>query len=126
MAISRERCRSIRHFAISTGKRRRMRKFIFSLSAGERIIASETISTMAANFPDFFWRAIRNAKDSAQFEQSLRGKQITHLMVREDLLADFLSNNLTADQARLWNEFAASRLQLNFRERGHAVYQLNG
>ena len=40
-----------------------MRKFIFSLSAGERIIASETISTMAVNFPDFFWPRFATAKD---------------------------------------------------------------
>jgi hypothetical protein len=47
-------------------------------------------------------------------------------MVREDLLNRFLSNNLSSNQARLWNEFAASRLRLSFREQGHAVYQLNG
>jgi hypothetical protein len=47
-------------------------------------------------------------------------------MIREDLLTGFLSNNLTAEQARLWNAFAASRLRLNFRDQGHAVYQLNG
>ena len=47
-------------------------------------------------------------------------------MIREDLLTGFLSNNLTAEQARLWNEFVASRLRLNFRDQGHAVYQLNG
>ena len=76
--------------------------------------------------PGFLLGAIRNAKNSAQLEHSFRGKQITHLMVRENLLTDFLNNNLSPDQARLWNEFAANRLQLNFRERGHAVYQLNG
>jgi hypothetical protein len=47
-------------------------------------------------------------------------------MAREDLLAAFLANNLTADQARLWNEFAAGGLQLGFRARGYAVYQLHG
>ena len=41
-----------------------MRKFIFSLSAGERIIASETISTMAVNFPDFFWPRFVTRKTS--------------------------------------------------------------
>jgi hypothetical protein len=70
--------------------------------------------------------AIRNAKDLTQLEQSFRGKQITHFMLREDLLTDFLSNNLSADHARLWNDFATSRLRLDFRERGYAVYQLNG
>ncbi|MGZ8495973.1 MAG: hypothetical protein ACXWWP_08760, partial [Candidatus Binatia bacterium] len=76
--------------------------------------------------PGFLLAAIRNAKDIAQLEQSLRGNQITHLMLREDLLTGFLGNNLTTDQARRWNEFATNRLQLNFRERGYALYQLNG
>jgi hypothetical protein len=51
---------------------------------------------------------------------------ISHLMLREYLLAAFLSNNLTTDQAKLWNEFAVTRLTPVFRERGHSVYQLNG
>jgi hypothetical protein len=76
--------------------------------------------------PGFLLGAIRNAKDLTQLEQSFRGKQITHFMLREDLLTDFLSNNLSADHARLWNDFATSRLRLDFRERGYAVYQLNG
>lgn len=76
--------------------------------------------------PGFLLGAIRNANGTEQLALSLREKQITHLMVREDLLTGFLSNNLTADQARLWNEFAATRLRLDFREQGHAVYQLHG
>ena len=47
-------------------------------------------------------------------------------MAREDLLAGFLTNNLTPDQARLWNEFATRGLKLSFRARGYAVYQLHG
>ncbi len=76
--------------------------------------------------PGFLLGAIRNAKGIEQLAQSLRQKQITHLLIREDLLTGFLSNNLTAEQAHLWNEFVASRLRLNFRDQGHAVYQLNG
>jgi len=76
--------------------------------------------------PGFLLGAIRNAKGTEQLAQSLRQQQITHLMIREDLLTGFLSNNLTAEQARLWNEFAANKLRLNFRKQGHAVYQLNG
>ncbi len=70
--------------------------------------------------------AIRKAKDSTALEQSLRGKQISHLLLREDLLTGFLTHNLDANQARLWNEFATTRMQLKFRESGHALYQLNG
>jgi hypothetical protein len=78
------------------------------------------------DLPGFLLSAIRTAKNSEQIELSLKQKQITHLMAREDLLAAFLSNNLTADQARIWNEFAARRVKLDFRARGYAVYQLHG
>lgn len=77
------------------------------------------------DLPGFLLAAIRNAKNSAQLEQSIKGQQITHLLLREDLLNGFLTHNLGAEQGRLWNEFATSRLQLKFRDRGHALYQLN-
>lgn len=78
------------------------------------------------DLPGYLLAAIRNAKDIEQLNQSLRQKQLTHLMVREDLLSRFLGTNLTAEQAHLWNDYAASRLRLKFREHGHAVYELNG
>jgi len=76
--------------------------------------------------PGFLLATIRAAKSPEQIAQSLKQMHISHLMLREYLLAAFLSNNLTADQAKLWNEFAATRLTPVFRERGHSVYQLNG
>ncbi|HWH75749.1 MAG TPA: glycosyltransferase family 39 protein, partial [Candidatus Binatus sp.] len=78
------------------------------------------------DLPGYLLGAIRAAKNAEQVEQALRQKQITYLMTREDLLAGFLSNNLTADQARIWNDFAANKITLNFRDRGYAVYQLHG
>jgi hypothetical protein len=78
------------------------------------------------DLPGFLLGAIRAANNAEQIEQSLRQNQITHLMAREDLLAGFLSNNLTPDQARRWNEFASRGLRLGFRARGYAVYQLHG
>lgn len=78
------------------------------------------------DLPGYLLAAIRNARGIEQLAESLRVKQITHLMLREDLLTGFLGNNLTSEQARLWNDFAANRLQLKFRDRGHALYQLNG
>jgi hypothetical protein len=80
----------------------------------------------AGDLPGFLLGAIRAAKNAAQIEQSLRQNQITHLMAREELLARFLSNNLTPEQGRLWNEFAGRALTLSFRQRGYAVYQLHG
>ncbi|MSP37992.1 MAG: hypothetical protein EXR70_05830 [Deltaproteobacteria bacterium] len=78
------------------------------------------------DLPEFLLEAIRAAKTLEQIAQSLKQKKITHLMARADLLAEFLSNNLTPDQARLWNEFANRGLALSFDARGYAVYRLNG
>jgi hypothetical protein len=52
--------------------------------------------------------------------------KLTHLMMREDLLVAFLTNNLTAQQVAVWNEFAAARLNPVFQARGYSVYQLHG
>ncbi|MGH7797643.1 MAG: ArnT family glycosyltransferase [Candidatus Binatia bacterium] len=76
--------------------------------------------------PGYLLTAIRAAKGSEEIAQVLKRKQITHLVVREDLLAEFLSHNLTPDQAAVWNQFAQSGLELKFLDRGHAVYRLHG
>jgi hypothetical protein len=76
--------------------------------------------------PGYLLATIRGAKSADQIEQELKRKNITHLMVREDLLTDFLAHNLTPNQAAVWNRFAESRLTLSFRDRNHAVYQIHG
>jgi Dolichyl-phosphate-mannose-protein mannosyltransferase len=78
------------------------------------------------DLPGYLLGAVRAAQNTDQIAQTLKRKDITHLMVREDLLTRFLTNNLTPNQMSLWNEFAMSRLRLLFRDRGHAVYQLDG
>jgi hypothetical protein len=78
------------------------------------------------DLPGYLLGAIRTAKSADQIVQALKQKQITHLMVREDLLADFLGHNLTANQVALWNHFAQTWLVFEFRDRGHAIYQLHG
>ena len=78
------------------------------------------------DLPGYLLGIIRAAKSPDQIDQALKRKQITHLMVREELLVDFLTHNLTPAQAAMWSQFAQSRLTLNFRDRGHAVYQLHG
>jgi hypothetical protein len=47
-------------------------------------------------------------------------------MVRTDLLARYLVNNLPPAKITLWNAFATSRLSLDFQDRGYALYQLHG
>ncbi len=76
--------------------------------------------------PGYLLGAIRAATNPDEITRALKRKQITHLMVRGNLLAEFLGHNLSANQVALWNQFAQSRLELKFRDRGHAVYQLHG
>jgi len=76
--------------------------------------------------PGYLLAVIRAAGSADQIEQALKQKHITHLMVRENLLADFLTHNLTPNQAASWNDFVQTRLSLDFRDRGHAVYHLHG
>jgi hypothetical protein len=78
----------------------------------------------AGELPAFLIGAIRKAKDPQDIGQILNSKNITHLMIREDLLTRFLSENLTEARGRLWNDFATTRLKLLFRERGYAVYEI--
>jgi hypothetical protein len=80
----------------------------------------------SGDLPGVLVGAIRTAKNAEQIAQSLKQINITHLMMREDLLAAFLTNNLTAEQAKLWNQFATTRLKPRFRERGYSIHQLNG
>jgi len=80
----------------------------------------------SGELPGFLLGAVRAAKDPQQIDRSLKQQKITHLLMREDLLAAFLTNNLTPDQAQRWHEFAVNRLKPVFRERGYSVYQLNG
>ena len=69
----------------------------------------------AASCRDICWRRFAELKSADQIEQELKRKNITHLMVREDLLTDFLAHNLTPKQGEVWNRFAESRLTLSFR-----------
>jgi 4-amino-4-deoxy-L-arabinose transferase-like glycosyltransferase len=78
------------------------------------------------DLPGYLLGIIRAANKAEQIDQALKRKQITHLIVREDLLVDFLTHNLTPGQAATWSQFAQRYLTLNFRDRGHAVYQLHG
>jgi hypothetical protein len=80
----------------------------------------------SGDLPSILLAAIRGAKSADQIAQSLKQINITHLLTREDLLAAFLNNNLTSEQAKIWNEFALNRLTAVFRDRGYSVYQLHG
>jgi len=76
--------------------------------------------------PGLLVSAIQSARDSSEIGETLERKGITHLMVREGLLVRFLDNNLSPNQHILWNRFVAERLHARFRDRGYALYQLDG
>jgi hypothetical protein len=78
----------------------------------------------AGELPAFLIGAIQKAKDPEDIGRVLNSRSLTHLMLREDLLIRFLTDNLTPDQGRMWNDFATTRLRLTFRERGYAVYEI--
>ncbi len=76
--------------------------------------------------PGFLMSVIQSAKDLSEIGKTLKKQGITHLMVREDLLVRFLNNNLNRSQQIVWNGFVAQQLRLRFRDRGYALYQLDG
>jgi hypothetical protein len=76
--------------------------------------------------PGLLVSAIQSARDSSEIGKTLERKGITHLMVREGLLVRFLNNNLSPNQHILWNRFVAEHLRTQFRDRGYALYQLDG
>ena len=78
------------------------------------------------DLPGYLLAAIRAAKSADEIALALQRKQITHLMVREDLLMKFLTHNLTSTQAAVWNHFVQSGLVLEFRDHGHSVYRVHG
>ena len=75
--------------------------------------------------PGLLLGALQTAKEPGQIANALKAKGITHLMIREDLLARFLRNNLNASQGTLWNAFVSQHLQLRFRDRGYALYDFH-
>lgn len=76
--------------------------------------------------PGLLLSAIQSAQDSAAIGKVLATQGVTHLMIREELLVRFLNNNLNPTQHILWNRFVAEHLHLRFRDRGYALYQLDG
>jgi hypothetical protein len=76
--------------------------------------------------PGLLVSAIQSAQDSSEIEKTLERAGITHLMVREDLLVRFLNNNLSPNQHVLWNRFVTEHLHARSRDRGYALYQLDG
>jgi len=76
--------------------------------------------------PGLLLSAIQSAREPAQIARTLQSKSITHLMVRDELLVRFLSDNLNSAQGTLWKAFVTHGLQPRFQARGFSLYQLHG
>jgi len=76
--------------------------------------------------PWILLRMIQRAQTESDIQLKLRERGLTHLLVREDLLKKFLRGNLTLEQHRMWDSFAARYLQGVFRDRGFSLYQIDG
>jgi len=76
--------------------------------------------------PGFLLDAIRSAKEPADIARRIQTKQLTHLLVREDLLIRFLDDNLDAREKRLWHAFSSHHLKRLFGRQGYSVLQLYG
>jgi hypothetical protein len=76
--------------------------------------------------PGVLTGAIRSAREPADIGRRLQARHLTHLLVREDLLSQFLRDNLTPREHRLWESYASTHLKSVFRERGYSVLQVHG
>jgi hypothetical protein len=76
--------------------------------------------------PAFLLAAVRSANEPSEISRRLKEKTLTHLLIREELLARFLHDNLNPAQRRMWNRFASEHLKLLFRERGYSVLEIHG
>ena len=78
------------------------------------------------DLPGLLLAALRSAKEPADIGRQLNAKQLTHLLVRDELLVRFLRDNLDPAQQRMWDRFVSSHLEALFHDRGYSVLQLHG
>ncbi len=100
---------------------------IYLLFAGRRAYHCEReYFHDGGELPGFLLEAIRSAKEPADIARRIKTKQLTHLLVRDDLLIRFLSDNLDPGQKRLWDAFVSHHINSVFRQQGYSVLQLHG
>jgi hypothetical protein len=76
--------------------------------------------------PGLLLEAVRSAKEPGDIARQLKAKQLTHLLVRDELLLRFLRDNLTPTQQRIWDGLNSAHLTPLFRRNGYSVLQLHG
>ncbi|MDP6560300.1 MAG: phospholipid carrier-dependent glycosyltransferase, partial [Candidatus Binatia bacterium] len=68
---------------------------------------------------------IRGGGSAEDLKTQFRGKGLTHLLVREQLLRRFLADNLSPREKMIWDSFATRYLIRDFSERGYTLYQIH-
>jgi hypothetical protein len=100
---------------------------IYLLFVGRRAYYSEReYFHDGGELPGFLLEAIRSAKEPGDVARQLKAKQLTHLLVRDELLIRFLSDNLTPTQQRIWDGLNSAHLTPLFHRNGYSVLQLHG
>jgi hypothetical protein len=100
---------------------------IYLLFAGRRAYHCEReYFHDGGELPGFLLEAIRSATEPEDIVRRLRTRQLTHLLVRDDLLIRFLRDNLDLGKQRLWDVFARRHTHSLFRQQGYSVLQLHG
>jgi len=100
---------------------------IYLLFIGRRAYYSEReYFHDGGELPGFLLEAIRSAKEPGDVARQLKAKQLTHLLVRDELLIRFLRDNLTPTQQRIWDGLNSAHLTTLFHRNGYSVLQLHG
>jgi hypothetical protein len=76
--------------------------------------------------PALLLQWLRNAGDEKSVKRELDARQLTHFVIREDLLQRYLATNLTPQQEQLWQSFARRHLKGLFSSQGFSLYQIHG
>lgn len=71
-------------------------------------------------------RMVRQAESGGKLNAKLRDRGITHLLIRDELFARFMVNNLSPEQLSVWNSFAREHLRGLFNVQGYSVFGIYG
>jgi hypothetical protein len=67
---------------------------------------------------------LENASDPDDILNGFKIRKVTHLFVKEALLADYLLNVWNKEKFQLWNRFSGQHLRRIFTERGYSVLEI--
>jgi 4-amino-4-deoxy-L-arabinose transferase-like glycosyltransferase len=67
---------------------------------------------------------LKNASDPDDILNGFKTRKVTHLFVKEALLADYLLNVWNKEKFQLWNRFSGQHLRRIFTERGYSVLEI--